>query len=124
MCGEDLHFMHALPLPAEALPLSQIACSIVKKPNSLFNFLFSLCYRNREGFLYYIAELLVGSARGEGWRTSSCAQEQTISSAEQSVQAKGESTMTNPLRQLEALGQSIWLDDIDRGNRAPASLGG
>ena len=24
--------------------------------------------------------------------------------------------MTNPLRELEALGQSVWLDDIDRGN--------
>ena len=23
--------------------------------------------------------------------------------------------MTNPLRELEALGQSVWLDDIDRG---------
>jgi transaldolase len=24
--------------------------------------------------------------------------------------------MTNPLRELEALGQSVWLDDIDRGH--------
>lgn len=24
--------------------------------------------------------------------------------------------MTNPLRELEALGQSVWLDDIDRGD--------
>ena len=24
--------------------------------------------------------------------------------------------MTNPLRELEALGQSLWLDDIDRGH--------
>jgi transaldolase len=27
---------------------------------------------------------------------------------------KGGVTMTNPLRELEALGQSVWLDDIDR----------
>src|SRR5436305_14865010 len=31
-------------------------------------------------------------------------------------QTKGESTMTNPLQELKALGQSIWLDDIDRGD--------
>src|SRR6266568_1074931 len=30
--------------------------------------------------------------------------------------SKGGITMTNPLRELEALGQSIWLDDIDRGD--------
>src|SRR5438094_4845571 len=24
--------------------------------------------------------------------------------------------MTNPLRELKALGQSVWLDDIDRGH--------
>ena len=24
--------------------------------------------------------------------------------------------MTNPLRELKGLGQSIWLDDIDRGD--------
>ena len=24
--------------------------------------------------------------------------------------------MTNPLRELEAPGQSVWLDDIDRGH--------
>jgi len=28
---------------------------------------------------------------------------------------EGDNTMTNPLRELKALGQSVWLDDIDRG---------
>src|SRR5690349_1448895 len=30
------------------------------------------------------------------------------------LERKGDVTMTNPLRELEALGQSVWLDDIDR----------
>ena len=30
--------------------------------------------------------------------------------------------MTNPLLELKALGQSVWLDDIDRGNCALAHL--
>lgn len=28
---------------------------------------------------------------------------------------EGDNIMTNPLRELKALGQSVWLDDIDRG---------
>src|SRR5690348_17197363 len=29
--------------------------------------------------------------------------------------AQGDNNMTNPLLELKALGQSVWLDDIDRG---------
>ena len=28
--------------------------------------------------------------------------------------------MTNPLLELKALGQSVWLDDIDRGQMSPS----
>jgi hypothetical protein len=31
--------------------------------------------------------------------------------------------MTNPLLELKALGQNVWLDDIAGGNCAPACLG-
>ena len=31
--------------------------------------------------------------------------------------------MTNPLRELEALGQSVWLDDIDRGQLRSGQFG-
>src|SRR6266699_3583985 len=31
------------------------------------------------------------------------------------IRNEGDNTMTNPLRELKALGQSVWLDDIDRG---------
>src|SRR5215471_3812245 len=31
--------------------------------------------------------------------------------------------MTNPLRELEAMGQSIWLDDIDRGDLLSGRFG-
>src|SRR5215467_14092630 len=31
--------------------------------------------------------------------------------------------MTNPLRELEAMGQSIWLDDIDRGDLLSGHFG-
>jgi transaldolase len=31
--------------------------------------------------------------------------------------------MTNPLLELEALGQSVWLDDIDRGQLRSGAFG-
>src|SRR5713101_9873892 len=36
---------------------------------------------------------------------------------------KGGIYMTNPLRELKALGQSIWLDDIDRGDLLSGRFG-
>src|SRR5215469_2545660 len=37
-----------------------------------------------------------------------------VISSVQETPRKGDTTMSNSLRQLEALGQSVWLDDIDR----------
>jgi transaldolase len=45
-----------------------------------------------------------------------------ISSA-QCTPRKGDNNMTNPLLQLKALGQSVWLDDIDRGQLRPGLFG-
>src|SRR5437764_15016256 len=45
-----------------------------------------------------------------------CATGRWRSSASVITNDEGDDHMTNPLLELKALGQSIWLDDIDRGD--------